>query len=110
MSSTAPAHALVLRHRARSGRRDQLVEVWRRHMPEAVQNNDGHHAYVLCASHADPDVLMVFQQFRDAAAAQEFLGNPAYLRYLEESRDLLSGPPEAEAVEPLWSKAVAPEG
>ena len=104
MSSTAPAHALVLRHRARPGRRDQLVDVWRRHMPEAVQNNDGHRAYVLYASHADPDVLVVFQHYRDAAAAQEFLGNPAYLAYLEESRDLLSGPPEVEAVEPLWSK------
>ena len=81
-----------------------MVEAWRRHMPEAVQRNTGHRAYVLCASQADPDVLMVFQQYRDAAAAQEFLADPGYLRYLEESRDLLSGPPEAEAVEPLWSK------
>ncbi|MBB1039112.1 antibiotic biosynthesis monooxygenase, partial [Dietzia natronolimnaea] len=43
-----------------------------------------------------------------AAAAQEFLGNPAYLAYLEESGDLLTGPPEVEAVEPLWSKVAGP--
>lgn len=108
MSAPAPAHALVLRHRAKPGRRDQLVEVWLRNMPAAVQANDGHLAYVMCASHADPDVLLVFQEYRDAAAAQQFLGNPDYLRYLEESRGLLSGPPEVEAVEPLWSKAVGP--
>ena len=36
-------------------------------------------------------------------------GNPAYLAYLEESGDLLTGPPEVEAVEPLWSKAVGPD-
>lgn len=104
MSSGPPAHALVLRHRAKPGRREDLIEAWRRHMPEAVQANDGHRAYVLCASYVDPDVMVVFQHYRDAAAAQEFLGNPAYLRYLEEAGDLLSGPPEVEAVEPLWSK------
>lgn len=108
MSSGPPAHALVLRHRAKPGRREKLVEVWLRNMPEAVQANDGHRAYVLCASHADPDELLIFQEYRDAAAAQEFLGNPHYLRYLEESSGLLSGPPEVEAVEPLWSKAVGP--
>lgn len=104
MSSGPPAHALVLRHRAVPGRRDQLVEVWHRNMPEAVRENDGHVAYVLCASYADPDELLIFQHYRDAAAAQQFLGNPAYLRYLEESRELLAGPPEVEPVEPLWSK------
>ena len=69
MSSGPVPHALVLRHRARPGRRDALVEVWRRHMPDAVRDNDGHQAYVLCASHADPDVLLVFQQYRVAHAA-----------------------------------------
>ncbi|MFN3601134.1 MAG: putative quinol monooxygenase [Dietzia sp.] len=108
MSSGSAGHALVLRHRAKPGRRDELVEVWLRHMPEAVQANDGHRAYVFCASHADPDVLVVFQQYRDASAAQEFLGNPAYLAYLEESGHLLTGPPEVEAVETLWSKAAGP--
>lgn len=109
MSSGSSGHALVLRHRAKPGRRDELVEVWRRHMPQAVEGNDGHRAYVLCASHADPDVLLVFQHYRDAAAAQEFLGNPAYLAYLEASGRLLAGPPEVEAVEPLWSKADGPD-
>lgn len=107
MSTDAP-HALFLRHRVKRGKREKLVEVWRRHMPGAVDGNDGHEAYVFCASHADPDVLVVFQQYRDAAAAQAFLGDPAYLAYLEESRNLLAGPPEVEAVEPLWSKAVGP--
>ncbi|GAA3517538.1 putative quinol monooxygenase [Dietzia aurantiaca] len=109
MSPAPPAHALVLRHRAISGRRDELIEVWRRNMPEAVTENDGHVAYVLCASYSDPDELLIFQHYRDAAAAQQFLGNPAYLRYLEESRHLLSGPPEVEPVEPLWSKEPGPD-
>lgn len=86
-----------------------MVAVWRRHMPDAVQSNDGHRAYVFCASHADPDVLLVFQQYRNAAAAQEFLGNPSYLAYLEESGTLLAGPPEVEAVEPLWAKSAGPD-
>ena len=104
MSSGPTAHASVLRHKAVPGRRDQLIEAWRRNMPEAVTDNDGHVAYVLCASFADPDELLIFQHYRSAADAQRFLGNPAYLKYLEESRDLLTGPPEVEPVEPLWSK------
>ncbi len=63
---------------------------------------------MFCASHADPDALVVFQHFPDAAAAQEFRGDPAYPACLEESGELLSGPPEVEAVEPLWSEAGGP--
>ena len=107
MSSGPSAHALILRHRAVKGKRDELVEVWRRNMSEAVSANDGHVDYVLCASYSDPDELLIFQHYRDAGAAQQFLGNPAYLRYLEESRHLLTGPPEVEPVEPLWSKGSA---
>src|SRR5699024_9444101 len=60
MSPDAP-HALFLRHPVKPGKRDELVEVWRRHMPEAIEANDGHEAYVYCASHADRDVLVVYQ-------------------------------------------------
>ncbi|HHX83811.1 MAG TPA: antibiotic biosynthesis monooxygenase [Actinomycetales bacterium] len=106
MSETS--HALFLRHRARRGKRAALIRVWDEHMPAAIEAHDGHEAYLMCASHADPDVLVVYQQYRDAAAAQAFLANPAYLAYLEAARRLLKGVPEVEAVDPLWSKAVGP--
>jgi quinol monooxygenase YgiN len=102
------SHALFLRHRARKGKRAQLMRVWREHMPAALEAHDGHEAYLICSSHTDPEVLVVYQQYRDAAAAQAFLANPAYLAYLEASRRLLKGAPEVEPVDPLWSKAVGP--
>lgn len=102
------SHALILRHRVRRGKRDALIKVWNEHMPAAIEANEGHEAYVFSTSYADPRVLVVYQQYRDAAAAQAFLGDPAYLAYLEASRHLLAGPPEVEAVQPLWSKAVGP--
>lgn len=103
-----PSHALFLRHRARKGKRGALIRVWNEHMPAAIEAYDGHEAYMICSSHVDPEVLVVYQQYRDAAAAQAFLANPAYLAYLEASRHLLKGVPEVEPVEPLWSKAVGP--
>lgn len=102
------SHALFLRHRALPGRRDELMTVWQRHMPAAIEANADHEAYVYTTVDDDPDALAVFQQYRDAAAAAAFLHDPRYLQYLAESKHLLAGPPEVSACTPLWSKAVGP--
>ena len=96
--------ALFIRHRALPGRRDDLAEAWRRHMPSAIQSNDGHTDYHYCFDADDPDAIVVFQRYVNQAAAQEFLGHPAYRAYLAESRDLLAEEPVITTGLPQWTR------
>ncbi len=108
---TAPQHggavALFIQHRALPGRREELAEVWSRHMPSAVQGNDGHADYHYCFDAQDEDAIVVFQQYVDAAAAAAFLQHPSYERYLAESEHLLAGPPTVTTAVPHWSRTPA---
>lgn len=103
------SHALFLRHRALPGRRDELMAVWERHMPAAIDANPDHEAYVYTTVDDDADCLAVFQQYSNAAAAAAFLTDASYLKYLSESEHLLAGPPEITGCTPHWSKSVGPD-
>ncbi len=98
------AVALFIRHTALPGRREELAEVWSRHMPSAVQGNDGHTDYHYCFDADDADAIVVFQRYVDSAAAEAFLEEPAYLRYLAESKQLLAGPPTVTTALPRWTR------
>ena len=100
MSSTA----LFISHRAKPGKRDELKAVWLKHMAPAITANPGHLAYVYSYDATDEHVVHAFQHYASAAAAAEFLKNPSYLAYLEESRRLLEHEPEIKVLAPQWSK------
>lgn len=65
----------------------------------------GHRDYHYCLDAHDDDAIIVFQRYVDATAAEAFLGDPAYQRYLAESSHLLAGPPTVTSALPYWSKA-----
>lgn len=98
------SHGLIIRHRSLPGRREDLIAAWQRHMPDAIDANDGHETYVYTAAQADPDVLWVYQQYTDADAAAAFLRTPAYLAYLADSEALLAEPAKVVPVAPIWAK------
>lgn len=96
--------ALFIRHTALPGRRDELAEVWSRHMPSSVQSNGGHTDYHYCFEADDADAIIVFQRYIDAAAAEAFRAEPSYQRYLAESQHLLAGQPTVTMALPYWTK------
>lgn len=95
--------ALFLMHKTKPGSRDEVEQVWRKHMPAAIEANEGHERYFYCYSE-DPDQIVVYQQYVDADAAAAFLQNPAYVAYLAEVESLLEGPPQVIRAIPRWSK------
>ncbi len=97
-------HAIFITHRTQPGQRDAVKTVWMKHMSPAIAANDGHLAYFYCYDHDDPDLLRVFQLYRDAEAATDFLSHPNYAAYQQEVRDLLIEPSEIYAAEPQWQK------
>ncbi len=96
--------ALIIRHRTRPGRRDEVRAIWERHMAPAIAANPGHEAYFYCFDTADPDVICAFQQYSGPDAARVFLETPAYRDYQDEVERLLLGPPEVTSLEPVWIK------
>ena len=75
-----------------------------RHMQPAITANPGHEAYFYCFDDDDPDVVVVYQQYRDGDAASAFVNTAAYRDYLTESEPLLAEPPVLTRATPHWQK------
>lgn len=100
-------HAIFIVHRTRPGQRDAVRAIWMKHMAPAIADNDGHLAYHYCFDNDDPDLIRVFQLYRDAEAAAAFLRHPNYTAYQQEVLELLIEPSEIHAAEPQWQKTDA---
>lgn len=96
--------ALIIKHKTKPGKRDEVRKVWQRHMQPLITGNAAHEAYFYCFDDNDPDGIVAFQQYTDAAASQAFLSTDGYAAYLAEVEPLLAGPPEVLAVTPMWIK------
>lgn len=96
--------ALVIKHKTKPGKRDQVREVWQRHMQPLVVSNAAHEAYFYCFDDADPDGIVAFQQYTDRAASSAFLKTAGYAAYLAEVEPLLEGPPQILSLTPMWIK------
>ena len=96
--------ALLIKHRTRPGKRDEVRQVWEKYMAPAVSANPGHTAYFYCFDNTDPDAIVAFQQYASADASQGFLKTERYAAYLQEVEPLLAGPPEVTALTPKWVK------
>lgn len=96
-------HALFIKHKTRPGKRDEVEQVWRRHMMPAISANPDHEVYVYSFG-ADPDTICAFQQYGSADAAAAFLKHPSYAAYLDEVTPLLTGEPEVQLLSVRWSK------
>lgn len=96
--------ALFIMHRALPGKRDQVRQVWERHMQALITQNRAHENYFYCYDNNDPDAICVYQQYSDHEASQAFLENPSYADYHKEVTPLLAGEPKITAATPLWIK------
>lgn len=78
------ALALIVEHKTKPGRRDEVRKVWERHMAPAIASNPGHVAYFYCFDNTDPDSMCAFQQYSSAEPSQAFLKTDSYAAYLKE--------------------------
>jgi quinol monooxygenase YgiN len=97
--------ALFIRHQARPGRRDDVRRVWEKHVRPRVEANPAHEAYYFCYDAADPDVICVFQLYRDAEAMRAFSAEAWYPDYLNEVSQVVVAPPQIIPATLVWTKA-----
>ena len=96
--------AVLIRHKTRPGKRDEVRAVWERHMRPAIDRHPGHEAYFYCFDKTDADSIIAFQQYTSSEASESFLQSEAYAAYAREVEPLLTGPPEVTPLAPVWIK------
>lgn len=96
-------YALMLKHRTAPGRRADVEAIWQRHMQPAIAGNPGHVGYIYSFSE-DPDVIVAVQVYRSREDGAAFIASAPYLRYIEESRDMLAHEPEITMLDARWVK------
>lgn len=96
--------ALFVRHQAKPGQRDEVRRVWEQHVKPRAAANPAHEAYYFCHNQNDPDVICVFQLYRDEAAMKEFLAGDWYAGYLREVGEFLAVPPQLTSADLVWAK------
>lgn len=96
--------ALFLRHHAKPQMRDDVHRVWEKHVKPRVEANPAHEAYFFCYDDKHPDAINVFQLYRDAAAAREFMSGSWYAAYLDEVSQFIQSPPEIAPASLVWAK------
>jgi len=96
--------ALVIRHRTRPGKRNEVRSIWENYLMQAIAGNPGHLSYVYSFDNNDPDGICIFMQYANEEAMQDFLKTASYTVYLAAIQPLLLGSPEVAVLTPLWSK------
>jgi hypothetical protein len=89
--------ALLIRHKAKPGKREDVKRIWEMYARPYVEAADGQLVYVYGFDDKDPDVT-------DASGADEFIKQPWYGEYERETAALLAGPSEFRTITPQWIK------
>jgi len=96
--------ALFIMHKAKPGQREQVRQIWQKHLQPQIAGNTGHQAYFYCYDDNDPDMICVFQLYAHRNDAQEFVQQPWYQAYLAEVTPLLVGESQFRSATPFWMK------
>jgi quinol monooxygenase YgiN len=96
--------ALFIKSKAKPGQRDALQGLWESHLRDRAAANSALEAYYYCYDNADPDVVHLFEVYRDAAAQTADGGGAAFATFMAEAGPLLDGFPVVHETTPMWIK------
>ena len=103
-----PRTALFIQHRTLPGKREEMRQIWERHVKPHVEANSAHLFYFFCEDDLDPDVVRVFQLYESDEAMNAFLGGAWYQDYLREVSQVVAAPPQISPAPLVWSKSSLP--
>jgi quinol monooxygenase YgiN len=97
--------AILVRHKAKPGKRDELWRVWEKYVRDHVAGSDSALSCYYCYDDNDPDTIIVFQVAADPASAQAFGKQPWFADYQRETGALIvAGQSELRTATPQWVK------
>ncbi|HET7716059.1 MAG TPA: hypothetical protein VFK86_10575 [Bauldia sp.] len=96
--------AILVRHRAKPGKRDEVRRVWEKYARDYIAGNSGALNCFYCYDDNDPDTVIVFQLSADPSLGRDFVKQPWFADYQRETAALLAAPPELRTATPTWVK------
>lgn len=84
--------------------RDEVCRIWEKHVKPHAAANPDHLSYYFCHDEADPDVVSIFELYRDREALGAFLGEAWYPAYLVELSTVVAEPPQVIPANLMWQK------
>ena len=99
--------ALILRVKARPGRRDELRALWDEHLRPRAEANPAQELYLYCYDVEDPDTIHMVEVYGDRDAMAANASTPWFGEYMRVAAPLIDGRPEMITAEPVWAKGYA---
>ena len=98
--------ALFVKVTARPGKREQVWQLWQKHVKPHVEAADGIEINCYCYDAKDPDVICFFELFSDPADFDAASQSGWYSEYLKQVKPLLAAPSEVIFADPVWAKGL----
>ncbi len=96
--------ALYIRHKAQPGKRDEVKRIWEKHARAYIDRAEGQIAYIYGFDDNDPDAIVAYQLYAGDAGTDDFVNQPWFKDYEQETAALLAGPSEFRTITPQWIK------
>lgn len=97
---------LEITGRAKPGKRDDVLRLFETHLAPRAEANEAQVLVAWAADEADGDRFVLFEIYRNRAAAAANGKQPWFAAYLAEVGPLLDGPPAMTSAVLRWSKGV----
>ncbi len=81
--------ALFIKTRSKSGKRDEVRDLWEQHLKARAEANIAQEVYFFCYDNEDPDKFLLFEVYNDPAALDENARSDWFAAYMEEVGPLL---------------------
>lgn len=97
--------AMIVRSKARSGKRDALRAAWEKHLQAPTEADDSRLLYLYCFDAEDPDAYTLIEVFRDDASPPP-PDAPFFQEFMRDAGPLLDDMPRVQRTEVVWSKGL----
>ncbi len=97
---------LFVKVKARPGKRDQVWQLWQKHVKPHVEKAPGIEINCYCYDADDDDAICFFELFEDRTDFDAASQSDWYAEYLKAVKPLLAGPSEVIFADPIWAKGL----
>jgi quinol monooxygenase YgiN len=100
----ANATAMVVKFKAKPGKREEMKAFWLEMQKEVAKSEPGNVYYDLLVMAGDPDVYVIVERYKDAAAVAAHGQSEKAKAMFAKLGELMDGPPTADYMQLISSK------
>ena len=100
----ANTNTMVVKFRARTGKSEEMKKFWLEMQKEVAKSEPGNAQYDLLTVASDPDVYVIIERYKDAAAVAAHGQSAAAKAMFAKLGELMDGAPQADYLELVSSK------